>query len=400
MLKGFITLPLENVILSNLQKKKCLTGPLKFSQQEVQSQEGAAWNSNLNHLCKERNIHLALEALEEMGKNEILADSNHVSELMKFTVDTKVMEAGDRIYEYVMRFSSGYNVSIFNKMMEMYFKLGDYRRAGRVFEQMVCKNIDSWNTMIMGLAENGQGEEAIQVFSRLSKEGVGLGLGPNENTFLGVLKACEYLGAVEKGKAYFASMSQDYGISPSLDHYVTFVNLVRNSKEKADAREILSKMPIKPNPQVLEALQNQLIRAEATEQLKAKNNKRIKENLVPSRNRAPSGKSMAFDKLRSLSKEVKEAGYVPDTRYVLHDLDHEAKERALLYHSERLAIAYGLISTPPGTTLRIIKNLRICGDCHNFIKILSSFEKREFIVRDNKRFHHFKDGKCSCRDFW
>ncbi|RYR25339.1 hypothetical protein Ahy_B02g059044 [Arachis hypogaea] len=97
---------------------------------------------------------------------------------------------------------------------------------------------------------------------------------------------------------------------------------------------------------------------------------------------------------------VKDAGYVPYTRYVFHDIDQEAKEQVLLYHSERLAIAYGLISTPPRTPLRIIKNLRVCGDCHNAIKIMSRIVGRELIVRDNKRFHHFKDGKCSCGDYW
>ncbi|KAE8645866.1 hypothetical protein Csa_017177 [Cucumis sativus] len=105
------------------------------------------------------------------------------------------------------------------------------------------------------------------------------------------------------------------------------------------------------------------------------------------------------EKLKAL-KAMKEQGYVPDTRYVLHDIDQEAKEQALLYHSERLAIAYGLISTPARTPLRIIKNLRICGDCHNAIKIMSRIVGRELIVRDNKRFHHFKDGKCSCGDYW
>jgi hypothetical protein len=99
-------------------------------------------------------------------------------------------------------------------------------------------------------------------------------------------------------------------------------------------------------------------------------------------------------------KVVNEQRYIPDTRYVLHDIDQEAKEQALLYHSERLAIAYGLISTPARTPLRIIKNLRICGDCHNAIKIMSRIVGRELIVRDNKRFHHFKDGKCSCGDYW
>lgn len=111
-------------------------------------------------------------------------------------------------------------------------------------------------------------------------------------------------------------------------------------------------------------------------------------------------RSKAYVKLKSLGKEVRDAGYVPETKYVLHDIDEEAKEKALMHHSERLAIAFGLINTPPGTTIRVMKNLRICGDCHNFIKILSSIEDREIIVRDNKRFHHFRDGSCSCGDYW
>lgn len=339
-LKIFITLPLPS------HKKIC---QIRASRQDLQHQFHKTWNSNhQNHLNTHNNIQLVLETLENKGGNEVLSGPNHVLELMQFTVATKSMEAADRIYEHVVRFSSSYHVSVFNKLMKMYFELGDYRRAGRVFEQMVCKNTDSWNTMIMGLAESGQGEEAIRVFSRILKEEARIR--PNENTFLGVLKACEYLKDVEKGKAYLASMNEDYGITPTLDHY----NLVRKPKQK------------------------------------------MKEKLV-----VPLDKSKAaYEKLRLLSKEVKKAGYVPDTRYVLHDIDEEAKETALVHHSERLAIAYGLISTPQGTTLRVIKNLRICGDCHNFIKILSSFEKREFIVRDNKRFHHFKDGKCSCRDFW
>ncbi|CAD5314865.1 unnamed protein product [Arabidopsis thaliana] len=111
-------------------------------------------------------------------------------------------------------------------------------------------------------------------------------------------------------------------------------------------------------------------------------------------------RSKAYVKLKSLGKEVRDAGYVPETKYVLHDIDEEAKEKALMHHSERLAIAFGIINTPPGTTIRVMKNLRICGDCHNFIKILSSIEDREIIVRDNKRFHHFRDGNCSCGDYW
>ncbi|KAL3640797.1 hypothetical protein CASFOL_015765 [Castilleja foliolosa] len=359
---GFPTiLPTQTLLFNPLQNKIYPIRAFKFSNQEVQvqPQEVESPNSNLHRFCRDRNIHSALEALDELAQNDVLANPTDISELMQLvSTDKKYLNAGDRIYEYVVRFSSDYNVSIFNELMDMYFSLGDYRRAGRVFEQMVSKNIDSWNTFILGLTESGQHEAAIQVFSRLENEKGEL-LKPNENTFSGVLKACENLGAVEKGKAYFESMSKDHGISPSLDHYERFVNLVRKSKASESTK--------KPSPV---------------------------------QKRAPLDKSAAYEKLRCLGKEVRKAGYVPDTRYVLHDIEQEEKEKALLYHSERLAIAFGLISTAPGTTLRVIKNLRICGDCHNFIKILSSFEKREFIVRDNKRFHHFKDGKCSCRDFW
>ncbi|KAM1479130.1 hypothetical protein ACFX2I_026466 [Malus domestica] len=125
-------------------------------------------------------------------------------------------------------------------------------------------------------------------------------------------------------------------------------------------------------------------------------------NMLEEKNKVSEYRSTneAYEKLQGLKGQMREACYVPDTRYVLHEIDQEAKEQALQSHSERLAIACGLISTPARQTLRIIKNLRICGDCHNAIKIMSKIVGRELIVRDNKRFHHFRDGKCSCGDYW
>ncbi|KQK13012.1 pentatricopeptide repeat-containing protein At4g14050, mitochondrial [Brachypodium distachyon] len=117
-------------------------------------------------------------------------------------------------------------------------------------------------------------------------------------------------------------------------------------------------------------------------------------------NEARTKRQEAYEKVRELHEEIRAAGYVPDTRFVLHDIDEDAKVQALMYHSERLAIAFGLVSTPPGTPLRVMKNLRICGDCHNAVKLMAKVTGREIIVRDNKRFHHFKDGSCSCGDYW
>ena len=97
---------------------------------------------------------------------------------------------------------------------------------------------------------------------------------------------------------------------------------------------------------------------------------------------------------------MKEKGYVPDTNFVLHDVEEEQKEQNLSYHSEKLAVAFGIISTPPGTTIRVFKNLRTCVDCHTAIKFISKIVQRKIIVRDSNRFHYFEDGSCSCGDYW
>ena len=91
---------------------------------------------------------------------------------------------------------------------------------------------------------------------------------------------------------------------------------------------------------------------------------------------------------------------MPNANFVLHDVEEEQKEHILCYHSEKLAIAFGLINTSPGTSIQIVKNLRVCGDCHSATKFISKLAMRDIVVRDANRFHHFKDGVCSCRDYW
>lgn len=71
-----------------------------------------------------------------------------------------------------------------------------------------------------------------------------------------------------------------------------------------------------------------------------------------------------------------------------------------MVHSERLAIAFSLLSTSVGMEILVIKNLRVCEDCHLFIKLVSKLVDRQFIVRDATRFHHFEGGVCSCKDYW
>jgi pentatricopeptide repeat protein len=329
-------------------------------------------------------------------------------------------EDAKKVHDYFLQSTFRGDVKLNNNVIKMYGKCGSMADARRVFDHMPERNMDSWHLMINEYANNDLGDEGLELFEQMKK----LGLEPTGETFHAVLSACASAEAVEEGFLYFEEMSREFGISPTLEHYLSIIDVLGKSAYLNEAVEYIEKLPFEPTVEIWEALRKyarshgDIDLEDHTEELivsldssKAVANKiptppPKKYNLISmleGKNRVAEFRNPTFykddEKLKEL-REMKTGGYVPDTRYVLHDIDQEAKEQALLYHSERLAIAYGLISTPARMPLRIIKNLRVCGDCHNAIKIMSKIVGRELIVRDNKRFHHFKDGKCSCGDYW
>ncbi|TVU36618.1 hypothetical protein EJB05_18558 [Eragrostis curvula] len=80
--------------------------------------------------------------------------------------------------------------------------------------------------------------------------------------------------------------------------------------------------------------------------------------------------------------------------------EKEAAPPLVGFHSEKLAVAFGLLNTAAGSEIVVIKNLRVCGDCHLFLKSVSAIANRAFLVRDASRFHRFEGGLCSCKDYW
>ncbi|CAN0853830.1 Pentatricopeptide repeat-containing protein At4g21065 [Linum grandiflorum] len=105
--------------------------------------------------------------------------------------------------------------------------------------------------------------------------------------------------------------------------------------------------------------------------------------------------------LQQIITDIRVEGYEPYTSNVFHDIEDEEKEQSIGFHSEKLAVAFALVSfTDSRRTIRIMKNLRTCRDCHSFMKRVSRKFDREIIVRDRNRFHHFRDGACSCQDYW
>ncbi|XP_062210486.1 pentatricopeptide repeat-containing protein At4g37170 [Phragmites australis] len=332
-------------------------------------------------------------------------------------------------------------------LLHMYSKCGDMGSAVRVFEGAPKPDLVSWTAVISGYAQNGQPEEALHYFDMFLRSGIR----PDHVMFVGVLSACVHAGLVDKGLKIFHLIKDEYGIEHTADHYACVIDLLSRSGQFEPAEEMINKMSVKPNKFLWASLlggcrihKNVRLARWAAEALfeiepdnsatyvtlaniyasvglfdEVENVRRIMESNGISKMPASSwievGRRvhvfLVGDKthpqaeeiyalLRKLFVKMREEGYVADTGSVLHDVEDEQKEQDIGYHSERLAVAFGIIATPQGAPIKVFKNLRICGDCHTTIKFISQIVQREIIVRDSNRFHHFKNGSCSCRDYW
>jgi pentatricopeptide repeat protein len=128
----------------------------------------------------------------------------------------------------------------------MYCKCGEISIARCIFDRMPSPDIVSWTAMIMGCALDGPAREALVLFERMELGNVK----PNHITFLAVLTACSHAGLVDKGQKYFNSMSDKYGIVPTLEHCAALADILGRAGELDEAYSFISKMQIKPTPSV------------------------------------------------------------------------------------------------------------------------------------------------------
>ncbi|AEC06430.1 Tetratricopeptide repeat (TPR)-like superfamily protein [Arabidopsis thaliana] len=365
-------------------------------------------------LCQRR---LYKDAIELLDKGA-MPDRECFVLLFESCANLKSLEHSKKVHDHFLQSKFRGDPKLNNMVISMFGECSSITDAKRVFDHMVDKDMDSWHLMMCAYSDNGMGDDALHLFEEMTKHG----LKPNEETFLTVFLACATVGGIEEAFLHFDSMKNEHGISPKTEHYLGVLGVLGKCGHLVEAEQYIRDLPFEPTADFWEAMRNyarlhgDIDLEDYMEELmvdvdpsKAVINKiptpppkSFKEtNMVTSKSRILEFRNLTFYKDEAKEMAAKKGVvYVPDTRFVLHDIDQEAKEQALLYHSERLAIAYGIICTPPRKTLTIIKNLRVCGDCHNFIKIMSKIIGRVLIVRDNKRFHHFKDGKCSCGDYW
>eukprot|EP00249_Psilotum_nudum_P016668 c25935_g8_i1 orf=2-886(+) len=293
----------------------------------------------------------------------------------------------------------------------MYAKCGSLDDARRVFDQMNQRNVVSWTAMIAAYAQNGYGKESLELFQQMHSEGVK----PNRITFVSILSACSHAGLLDDGWRYFNSMRKDPGMVPAVEHYGCMIDLLGRAGRLDEAESLVNNAPfgnyagawmtllgacrihgdvdrgaraaecifeLDPHNAAPFVLLSNIYSAagkwnDAATVKKVMQDrgvlKKVGHSCVKVKNKVHEfvvgdtshpQKEEIYAELQRLNRQMEEAGYIPDTKAVLCDAEEVNKENMLCYHSEKLAIAFGIISTLPGTPLCVTKNLRVCSDCH------------------------------------
>ncbi|KAK7243597.1 hypothetical protein RIF29_38402 [Crotalaria pallida] len=406
-----------------------------------------SWNSMVA-VCTQNGIpNEAISYFNMMRVNGFFPDEATMVSLLQACENLHLVRLVEAIHSVIFTCGLNNNMTVVTTLLNLYSKFGRLNASHKVFAKICKPDKVAWTAMIAGYAMHGHGKEAIEFFERTIREG----MKPDHVTFTHLLNACSHSGLVEEGRYYFRIMYNVYGVQPGLDHYSCMVDLLGRCGLLNDARELIKHMPLEPNSGVWGALLgacrvygNIKLGKEAAENLialdpsdprnyimlcniysasglwsdaskvralmKAKNldrnpgcsfiehGNKIHRFVVDDHSHPDSDK--IHKKLEELIRKIQEVGFVSETESILHDVDEEVKTNMIKKHSEKIAIAYALLVTSADMPIVITKNLRICRDCHNTAKFVSLVEKRVIIIRDSKRFHHFSDGLCSCRDYW
>ncbi|OEL14303.1 Pentatricopeptide repeat-containing protein [Dichanthelium oligosanthes] len=357
---------------------------------------------------------------------------------------TGALRGGKEIHAHVLRCGIGSEGYLPNALIDMYVKCGQTGYAWAQFCAHGAKDVVSWNTMLAGFVAHGHGDTALSFFNQMVKTGEC----PDEVTFVALLCACSRGGMVNEGWELFYSMTETYSIVPNLKHYACMVDLLSRVGQLTEAYNFINEMPITPDAAVWGALLNgcRIHRHVELGELAAKYVLELEPNdagyhVLLCDLYADAGR---WDKLARMRKTMRDKGLDHDSgcswvevKGVVHafltdDESHPqireiktvlegiyermkasgcaaveshspedkevSKDDIFCGHSERLAVAFGLINTAPGTPVSVTKNQYTCQSCHGILKMISNIVRRDIIVRDSKQLHHFKDGSCTCGD--
>ncbi|KAL0698077.1 hypothetical protein Bca4012_054199 [Brassica carinata] len=400
--------------------------------------DDVAWTTMISGCIENGEEEQAFHVYSQMRLKGVLPDEFTIATLAKASSCLTALEQGRQIHANALKLNCTGDTFVGTSLVDMYAKCGSIDDAYTLFKRIETRNIAAWNAMLVGLAQHGEGKEALQLFKEMNS----LGIKPDKVTFMGVLSACSHSGLVSEAYKQIQSMHRDYGIEPEIEHYSCLADALGRAGLVREAEKLIESMSLEASASMYRALlaacrvqgdtktgkrvATKLLELEPSDSsayvllsnmyaaaskwcevklartmMRGQNVKKDpgfswievknKIHLFVVDDRSNPQAELIHRKVKDVIRDIKQEGYVPETDFTLVDMEEEEKERALYYHSEKLAVAFGLMSTPPSTPIRVIKNLRVCGDCHNAMKYIAKVYGREIVLRDANRFHRFKD---------
>ncbi|KAJ4893363.1 putative pentatricopeptide repeat-containing protein [Raphanus sativus] len=399
------------------------------------------WNAVISGCAQNGLAYHVLELYEEMKSSGVRPDAVTLVSVLSSCAHLGAREVGQEVEKLVEADGFVSNVFVSNALISMYARCGDLAKARGVFDAMPVRSLVSWTAMIGCYGMHGMAETGVKLFDDMIKSGIR----PDKTVFVMVLSTCSHSGLTSKGLELFGAMKREYKLEPGPEHYACVVDLLGRAGRLDEAMVFIESMPIEPDGAVWGALLGackihknvdmaELAFAKVIE-LEPMN---IGYYVLMSNIYTESKDQEGIWRIRVMMRErgfKKEPGYsyVEDKGrvhlFLAGDRSHEQTEEVYRMldeletsvmemagntdcdrcgevpsstreHSERLAVAFAILNTSPGTEILVIKNLRVCEDCHVFIKMVSKIVDRRFVVRDASRFHYFEDGLCSCKDYW
>lgn len=406
-----------------------------------------SWTSMVTCYVENGFADKALALSFHMVKAGVELDSIAILSILSACAKLSALRKGKEIHGFVIRRCLHLGDSISSSLVDMYASCGTVNNSYKVFTSITNKDSVLCTSMINAYGTHGQGMNAVKLFKKMEAEN----LPPDHITFLALLYACSHSSLVDEGKTIFSTMLCEYELEPWPEHYACLVDLLGRANCIEEAFQLVKSMTeptaavwsallsacrIHRNMEIGEIAARKLLEIDSENpgnyvlvsnmyaslerwddveevrmRMKTKGLKKgpgcswievgNKVHTFITRDRSHPQCDEIYDKLSEINERLeRDGGYKAQTSYVLHNVEEDEKVKMLRGHSERLALAYGLLNTPRRTPIRVTKNLRVCGDCHTFTKLLSELYDREIVVRDANRFHHFRDGVCSCGDFW
>ncbi|KAG6514951.1 pentatricopeptide repeat-containing protein At4g21065-like [Zingiber officinale] len=389
----------------------------------------------------------ALQLFSKLRASGLQPDKFTVVSLLTACASLGALSQGKILHAHIEECFVKQDVYLGTSLLDMYTKCGKVDQAMLVFGRMVERDAQTWTVIISGLAINGMGKLALEHFRLMKAEG----LRPNAVAYVSVLTACSHSGLLDEGRKFFNEMSSLYNIEPEIEHYGCMIDLLGRCGHLQEAIGLIESMPMEPNAVIwgsmlsscrlyknmdlAEKAAKNLLELEPHEDAvyvqlynvyvdnkrwdDANRIRRLMDDRGVKKTAGYSSitiggqvhKFIAGDQrhpeimeiqavMAEMTKKLKSAGYSPIVEQVKVEMDEEDKEQALFAHSEKMAIAFGIMKLPSNLPIHILKNLRVCKDCHSAIKLISKLWNRDVVVRDRSRFHHFRNGNCSCNSFW